>query len=102
MLPEGFVYLDEVDSTILQDIRYATELNFVGSKIDGYLINRAVMTRALARILSSIQKQVSKDGFSLVIYDAYRPQKAIRHFSRWAQDKSQKMILSLYKQRPIF
>ncbi len=96
MLPEGFVYLDEVDSSILYDIRYATELNFVGTILDGYKANRSVMTAVLAKVLSHMQKEVSKDGLSLVIYDAYRPKKAVRHFARWANDSEQKMKKEYY------
>lgn len=85
-MQESFVYLDEIDSSILFDIRYAGPINFTGSVIDGYHTNRPVMTRDLAHALSKIQKIIDKDGFSLVIYDAYRPQKAVEHFLRWSQD----------------
>ena len=34
-LPRGFVYLRDVDPTILQDIRYAGSHNFVGRPIKG-------------------------------------------------------------------
>ena len=96
MLPENFVYLSDIDHTILQDIRYASELNFVGTKIDGYLAPRAIMTKVAAEALRSIQKQVEKDGLSLVIYDAYRPQKAVMHFTRWAEGSTQKMKKEYY------
>jgi zinc D-Ala-D-Ala dipeptidase len=36
-LPEGFVYLRDIDPTIVQDIRYAGSHNFVGRPIRGYL-----------------------------------------------------------------
>jgi len=87
MLQESFTYLDQIDNTILYDIRYAGSLNFVGKIIDGYNINRPVMTYALAYALSNIQKIVNKDGFSLVVYDAYRPQKAVSHFVRWTEER---------------
>ena len=86
MMNESFTYLDQIDNSILYDIRYAGKLNFVGSVIDGYHVNRPVMTKVLAHRLSEIQKIVNKDGLSLVIYDAYRPQKAIDHFSRLSED----------------
>jgi len=86
MLQESFTYLDQIDNTILYDIRYAGSMNFVGKIIDGYHINRPVMTSVLAHALSKIQKIVNKDGFSLVVYDAYRPQKAIEHFGRWSEE----------------
>jgi D-alanyl-D-alanine dipeptidase len=87
MIQESFTYLDTIDSTILYDIRYAGSMNFVGKVVDGYHANRPIMTHQLAKALSKIQKAVSKDGLSLVIYDAYRPQKAVEHFTRWSEDK---------------
>ena len=35
-LPAGFVYLRDIDPTIIQDIRYATPNNFVGRPLGGY------------------------------------------------------------------
>jgi D-alanyl-D-alanine dipeptidase len=57
MLPEKFVYLDEIDNSILHDIRYASNLNFVGKVVAGYKTNRAVMTLDLANALSNIQNK---------------------------------------------
>lgn len=92
----SFVYLDEIDSTILYDIRYAGTLNFVGEIIDGYQINRPTMTKELAYALRDIQKIVDKDGFSLVIYDAYRPQKAVNHFARWSENEQVQTMKAEY------
>lgn len=96
MLPERFVYLDEVDNSILQDIRYSSNLNFVGEIIAGYKTNRAVMTIDLAEALSKIQDQISKDGYSLVIYDAYRPVKAVEHFVKWASSDNIVDVKSIF------
>ena len=35
-LPGGFVYLREIDPTIIQDMRYATSNNFVGHPLAGW------------------------------------------------------------------
>ena len=84
MLPENFVYIDQIDNSILCDLRYASNFNFMGELVDGYKINRAVMTLDLANQLAKIQKIITNDGYSLVIYDAYRPIKAVQHFVKWA------------------
>ena len=97
MLQESFTHLDEIDDTILHDIRYAGPMNFVGKNVDGYCANRAVMTHQLAQALHKIQKIVNKDDFSLVVYDAYRPQKAVEHFSKWTEDQhNQSMKTKFY------
>jgi zinc D-Ala-D-Ala dipeptidase len=36
--------------------------------------------------LSRVQKKLNKDGYKIVVYDSYRPQKAVNHFVRWADD----------------
>jgi len=87
-LPEGFVYLDQVDSSILQNMAYASENNFIGQKINGYVSNRAILTSKAAHALSLVQQDLLECGFSLVVYDAYRPQKAVNHFIAWSKNES--------------
>lgn len=96
MLPDQFVYLDQVDNSIQYDLRYATKLNFVGEVVDGYKTNRIITTLALAQALSNVQKIVAKDGYSLMIYDTYRPVKAVEHFVRWAKSDTVVDVKSIY------
>jgi D-alanyl-D-alanine dipeptidase len=85
-LPEGFVWLDEVAPTVLQEVRYAGEDNFVGAPITGYTRARIVLTRPAAEALARIQTALRKEGFGLKVFDGYRPQRAVLHFVRWAKD----------------
>ena len=85
-LPDGFVYLADVDPTILQSVRYAQPINFVGENIDGYLSKRIIMTQLAAIALANVQIDMKKIGYSLLVYDAYRPQKAVDHFLRWIDE----------------
>jgi D-alanyl-D-alanine dipeptidase len=73
-----------VDDTILQDIRYATDHNFVGRRIDGYLAPRCLLTPEAAQALHRVQDAVHAKGFSLKVYDCYRPLRAGEDFKRWA------------------
>ena len=82
----GFVVLSEVVPDIIQEIRYFSTYNFVGDRIDGYEIPCALMTREAAEALKAVSDDVMRQGYRLKIYDAYRPQKAVDHFVRWAQD----------------
>lgn len=86
LLPQKFVYLDEVDSSITQDLRYTYNENFLGRKVPGYKANRAILTKDAAKALSAAQQDFLKDGYSIVVYDAYRPQKAVNSFSMWSRD----------------
>ena len=61
---------DEVPSVII-DLRYATNNNFVGKKLykDSNAYLRKETIEALKKAVSSLEKQ----GFRLVVLDAYRP-----------------------------
>lgn len=95
-LPEGFVYLDDVDPTVIQHLRYYTNENFVGKRLEGYKSNKVILTRQTAEALSTIQKELLKDGYSLVIYDAYRPQRTVDFFVKWAADISDQVEKEKY------
>lgn len=96
-LPHGFVYLDEIDSTIRQSLRYYGDKNFIGHSVDGYLSSRVILTRKAAEALSKAQALLKKDGYSFVIYDAYRPQTAVNSFMDWSKDPNdQKMKTWFY------
>lgn len=83
---KGFVYLDEIDPSILVSLRYGTDENFVGKPVDGYKKSRVIVTKQTAEALQKVQKELKKDGYCLVVYDAYRPQQAVNHFIRWSED----------------
>lgn len=83
---KGFVYLGEVDPTIIVSLRYCSDENFVGSKVNGYKKPVVILTNQAAQALKNVQSEVKKDGYSLVIYDAYRPQEAVNHFMEWSED----------------
>lgn len=85
-LPEGFVLLADAVPDILQEIRYYSTYNFVGSRIDGYEQPCAILTAEAARALRAVSDELLAEGYRLKIYDAYRPQSAVDHFVRWAED----------------
>jgi D-alanyl-D-alanine dipeptidase len=87
-LPSGFVYLSDVAPTIVLDMRYTTSENFIGTPIEGYINPVGIATKEAAVALNNVQTDLQRFGLSLKIYDAYRPQRAIDHFVRWAKDLS--------------
>ena len=86
MLPSGFVSITDVIPDALLEIRYYSAYNFVGSRIDGYEMPVALLTREAAQALKGAADEARALGFCLRIYDAYRPQRAVDHFVRWAAD----------------
>src|SRR3990167_324207 len=83
---KGFVYLHEIDPTIIISLRYNSSENFLGTCVDSYKKPVLIITEQAAMALKEVQTAVKKDGYSLVVYDAYRPQQAVNHFMRWSKD----------------
>ncbi|MFC3493761.1 D-Ala-D-Ala dipeptidase VanX [Glycomyces rhizosphaerae] len=81
---DDFAYVDELVPGIRWDATYATAENFIGAPVDGYLVNRVVGTRALCAALVEAQGKAASIGLGLLVWDAYRPQRAVDHFLRWA------------------
>lgn len=79
MTQYGLVDIASVDSTIAVDLKYATTDNFVGENMYGTL-RRAYMRPEIAQALHKVQTSLKKrnPGYSLVIYDAARPQSVQR------------------------
>lgn len=96
---KGFVYLHEVDSTILTSVRYNSNENFIGKPVDGYKKSVIILTKQTAYALKQVQEAVKKDGYSLVVYDAYRPQRAVNHFIVWSEAVTDQVKKSHYYPR---
>jgi D-alanyl-D-alanine dipeptidase len=84
-LPRGFVYLADVDPGIRQDIRYAGSHNFTGRPVEGYLANECVLTERAASALGQVQAELAARKFSLIVWDCYRPARAVRDFMAWSR-----------------
>lgn len=85
-LPKSFVYVTEMVPFIKVELRYFSTNNFVGERIDGYKTNTAILSKSAVIALKNVQYDLLKDSLSLKIFDAYRPQRAVNHFWRWAKD----------------
>jgi D-alanyl-D-alanine dipeptidase len=81
---DGFVFVDEVVADVRWDAKYATWDNFTGKPVDGYRANRIVGTTALCAALRRAQAEAASLGFGLLLWDGYRPQRAVDCFLRWS------------------
>ena len=81
-----FVTITDVVPDAILEIRYFGTYNFVGTRIDGYEEPTALLTKQAADSLKAVSDDVKAQGYRLKIYDAYRPQKGVDHFVRWAED----------------
>ncbi len=87
---EGFVYVRTLIPDVIEDLRYFTTNNFMGMQVDGYEANRAILSREAATALQAAADELREQGYVIKIFDAYRPQKAVDHFVRWAKTKDQR------------
>lgn len=87
-LPEGFVYVKEMIPNLRTDLRYYGTNNFIGEPIDGYIRPKCILTEEAAKAIKKVQEEFEKLGFGLLIFDAYRPQRAVDHFMRWSKDST--------------
>jgi D-alanyl-D-alanine dipeptidase len=85
-VPDHFVDLQTVIPSVTLDIRYHSEHNFLGTRVDGYQAPKCFITAPAAEALAKVQAELQEFSLSLKIYDCYRPQQAVNHFVRWAKD----------------
>lgn len=85
-IPPGFVEIREAIPGIVVDLRYYSDDNFVGEPVDGYESHQCYISEAAAAALKPVQSELAQFGLGLKVFDAYRPQRAVDHFVRWAED----------------
>jgi D-alanyl-D-alanine dipeptidase len=83
-MKEGFAYVDTLVPGVRWDAKYATWDNFTGKPVDGYVANRVVGTRELCAALEKAQEKAASIGFGLLLWDGYRPRRAVECFLRWS------------------
>lgn len=94
--PSGFVNISDVVPDVILEIRYYSTYNFIGDRIDGYEMPFALLTKEAAKALKDAGNELIKSGYMLKIYDAYRPQRAVDHFVRWAEDISDTRMKKIF------
>ena len=82
---DEFVFIDQFVHGIRWDAKYATWDNFTGKPVDGYQLNRIVGTRALCSALARAREQAASLGSGLLLWDGYRPQRAVDRFLSWSK-----------------
>lgn len=85
-VPPGFVDLSALIPDVTLEMRYYSTNNFVGSRIDGYLTPRCILTSTAAQALAAVQEDLRPFHLAVKVFDCYRPQRAVDHFVRWATD----------------
>ncbi len=82
----GFEKIYNVIDDAVFDLRYYSPYNFTGKKIRGYNAPVAYMTKEALSALAVAAADLRKQGYRIVVWDSYRPQKAVDHFVEWIND----------------
>ena len=94
--PAGFVEIRDVVPDVVVELRYLSEDNFVGGPVDGYSAEKCFVSAEAADALAGVQRELAAFGLGLKVFDAYRPQRAVDHFLRWAEDLSDTKMKAEY------
>lgn len=84
------VELSRLDPGFRLDIRYATSNNFLGRPV--YAQARAFLQRPAAEALQRVLRAVEREGFTLVIFDGYRPWRVTRAFWDSTRPEDRKFV----------
>ena len=85
-MPASFVYLTDVAPSIREDARYAGNNNFMGRPLQGYLGKRVIVSQEMAQALLEVQNSLQERGLGLLVYDGYRPKRAVEDIFNWMKD----------------
>lgn len=91
-----FIDIKEYIPNIIIDLKYASNDNFTGRIVIGYESPICLLTAEAASSLRNIQTILNKSGYSLKIYDAYRPQRSVNYFINWSKNPSDTINKSYY------
>lgn len=91
-----FVPVYTVIDDAAYDIRYYSSNNFTGNKINGYKAPIAYMTKESAKALANAAADLRQQGYRLLIWDTYRPQKAVYNFVEWINNPNDDGDKSFY------
>jgi D-alanyl-D-alanine dipeptidase len=91
-----FVDLASVNPDIKIEMRYFSNWNFIGRKVVGYNTNKCFLTKQAANALSEVQRDLEKQRLSLLVFDCYRPQRAVTSFVEWTKDAKDNQMQNIF------
>jgi len=93
---QHFDYVNDAVPDVVLDVRYFSDDNFMGVRVDGYRKPVVLISRTAGLALANVQAELQRQGLGLKIFDGYRPQKAVDHFVRWAADPADTLTKTKY------
>ncbi len=91
-IPSGFVNVKDAIPSIHINLRYASDFNVTGKRVDGFSKDsQCYLTKQATEALKLVQNKLIPMNLSLKLYDCYRPQKATDNFIRWSKNHDESM-----------
>lgn len=94
--PYNFAYVTDIDPTLIENPRYRGMDNFTGRPVVGCEALRMISTIDAAEALKKAHDEFKKEGYMLVVYEAYRPQRVTNAFIRWSMDANDQEAKTKY------
>lgn len=88
MAQAGMVDIRSLVPGMDENIHYASNDNFTGAPVPGYLAARCYLLKPAAEALARVEHALRQQHLRLKIWDCYRPARAVAAFVRWAHDLS--------------
>jgi D-alanyl-D-alanine dipeptidase len=82
----GLVDVRTLAPDIALDMRYAGWHNFTARPVPGYEAPTCPLLAPVAQALAKVQAGLRAEGYSLLMFDCYRPVRAVKAFVDWAAD----------------
>lgn len=82
--------------SVMIDLRYASENNFMGKRINGYKKARCFLSLPAAEALAKVQATLEAQGQTIKIWDCYRPQRAVDEFVAWVNSPDDLAAKAIY------
>ncbi|HEY3681100.1 MAG TPA: M15 family metallopeptidase [Bradyrhizobium sp.] len=95
-LPGDFVYLRDLEPSVIQDVRYAGSNNFMGRPMAGYGAAECVVKRSVGLALQKVQQELAPQRLSLKMLDCYRPARAVADMVTWSQNGKETAVERRY------
>lgn len=81
---------------IVTDIRYAGKNNFLGRPVTGYSAAKCWLSQEATSALTKAQRLAETQGLAILIYDCFRPQRAVDDFVRWVSGNEDEPTKEIY------
>ena len=94
--PDSIIDVKQLIPDAVFDLRYASSNNFTGKQVPGYKAAKCLLDHEAAHALQKVQQNAKAIGLRLIIFDCYRPLRAVNDFMNWLDQPEQLQVKDQY------